>query len=94
MHRGTLEFVESSKSQAMRTPEAQGEFEDFPSLGRPFRFFAESLTEGLDFRMIETSPVMGITMGEETGVLLFRTENSTYRLRNLSDEEECCHYGN
>lgn len=81
---GTLEKI-SSTTNALRTETVRGTF-CLPQVGRQFRLVGESLTEGADLRLVQTSPVTEMVriqggFNERCQIFEFRTESgSHYRL--------------
>lgn len=72
----TLERV--TNGAALRTPSITGECEYLPEPGQYFTMTAPPLESG-DLRVVTTSEVQEV---EKTarGVMVFKTENSTYQL--------------
>jgi len=62
----------------VRTDIVTGTCVDYPIIGESFAMVSESLTFGLDLRIVRTSTVKSIK--EEDNMIIFETENSTYKL--------------
>ena len=62
----------------VRTETVTGMCENYPVIGESFAMVAESLTFGLDLRIVRTSPVKNID--KQDNIIVFETENSTYQL--------------
>jgi hypothetical protein len=79
---GTIK-KKSSTHQNLRTDEMKGQWLRMPEIGESFQIFGESLTEGMDVRMISTTPVKAVARILYDGVVtgaIFLTENSHYEL--------------
>ncbi len=62
----------------VRTDIVEGTCLNYPIIGESFAMVAESLTFGLDLRIIRTSTVKSINKQDK--LITFETENSTYCL--------------
>jgi hypothetical protein len=62
----------------VRTDIVEGTCVDYPIIGESFSMVSKSLTFGLDLRIVRTSTVKSIK--EEDNMVIFETENSTYKL--------------
>lgn len=74
----------SNNANRLRTKTVIGECETLPELNKSFEMTSESLTPGMDFRFIQTSPVVKIVNQTHTFVE-FETENSTYIVDILNE---------
>lgn len=75
-----------SNHENMRTTEMIGEFVWPPTIGKCFRIFGESLTEGEKYRVIMTTKVKEIK--REEGIITFKTANTTYKLIHELPEDK------
>lgn len=80
-----LTRIESSHN-LIRTKEMIGWTGSIPEKGYDIQVFGESLTEGMDFRKIQTSLIQESTYDKETKTFTFKTLNSTYTLEILTKE--------
>jgi hypothetical protein len=76
--RGTLSKIESNHNN-LRTNDMAGEFSRLPALKERFVIYGESLTPGMNFREINTSPVQEVIKISETEYE-FKTRNSHYKI--------------
>ncbi len=70
---------------ALRTNEVEGDTDALPKVGKSFVMFAEPIVEGATGRLVMTSPVVEVVgsfgpVDQTPYLVLFDTENSTYRL--------------
>lgn len=65
----------------VRTDIVEGTCLNYPIIGESFTMISESLTSGLNIRVIRTSTVKSVT--EQDNSIIFETENSTYQLINI-----------
>ena len=80
-----LTKVESNHNN-LRTNEIEGHTLYLPDVGQGFNLVGESLTPGLSHRMINTTEVKSVeSIGQDE--YLFKTLNSTYKLKVLGTEE-------
>ena len=75
----TLKKLTSTHSE-LRTDVIEGTAPSAPRPGHRFVLFSKALETDKDYRMISTSPVQDVS-SPEPGVLVFRTRNSMYELR-------------
>lgn len=83
-HKVKLTKIESNHNN-LRTNEIEGVSLDLPEVGKSFYLVGESLTEGMDARVVTTTEIKSLekTDNEYT----FKTLNSTYKLEVLGTEE-------
>lgn len=67
-----------SNHDVVRTKITEGRTYSLPEVGKCFRLFGDSLTEGCAFRDILTSKVQEVK--EDKNGFTFKTLNSTYRV--------------
>ncbi len=72
----------SHNPNALRTNSVIGYYLALPKIGERFEMVSKSLTEGLEARLISTSPVSSITKIDEK-VTEFTTLNSRYRITKI-----------
>lgn len=77
----------ASNNANLRTPNIEGVTAALPKVGQGFRLVGESLTKGASFRLITTSKVTDVEVINPSEIKFF-TENSSYNLAILPDEEE------
>lgn len=72
-----------SSHQNLRTDEVDGEIDGLPEIGESITLLGVGLEFGV--RIIHTTPVVEI-LEKIPGEMLFRTDNSTYRLKYQTDK--------
>lgn len=89
-----LTKIESTHTN-LRTNEMIGKTGSIPEVKYNIQVFGESLTEGKNMRVIETTEIKESTYDKATKTFVFKTQNSTYSLeildKSLSDEEIFSH---
>lgn len=82
--KGILSKVETNHNR-VRTDEVSGEFYSTPEVGKNFIIFGEALCPVVKsaggFRQVHTSTVQKVDFNAELNEFIFRTLNSTYKLR-------------
>jgi hypothetical protein len=78
-----LTKVESNHNN-LRTNEIEGITQELPSVGKSFQLVGESLTQGMNARIVYTTEIQFVeNMGNE---YMFKTLNSTYKVEVLGEE--------
>ena len=89
-----LTKIESTHSN-LRTNDMEGKTGSIPEVGYDIMVFGQSLTPGMDARVIHTTEVKESVYDKTTKTFTFKTQNSTYTLeildKDLSDEEIFSH---
>lgn len=75
-------LVRVANGTALRTPEVIGTADRLPAVGKRFVLICKPLEAG-DERRVITSRVQ--EWWETEGTIVFKTENSTYRLQEIID---------
>ncbi len=80
-----VKLTRVTNGSALRTNEVVGVTDQMPEVGLRFVMFAAPITEGAIGRLVETSPVKELVgsfgqVDEKPMMVLFETENSTYRI--------------
>lgn len=76
----TLYKVESTHDR-VRTDTIEGSCSKLPNIGHPFVMFAEPLEAKFDYRWFCSTRVTNCSFASEEDTYLFKTKNSTYRLK-------------
>jgi hypothetical protein len=83
MYYATLKKIESTHNN-VRTDTVKGLVPEMPTTGKPFFMYSsEVLTPGTNLRHIYTTEIKEVTVNEENGDIVFRTENSLYVLTSI-----------
>jgi len=81
-----LKKIESTHNN-LRTDNIEGKTTRIPEIGHPFQLFAESLTEGGDFRSVTTTKIQESEYKEDSRTFVFKTLNSLYELEVLDERD-------
>lgn len=84
VHKVRLKKIESSHTK-LRTNEVVGITNELPTVGESFALVGESLTKGMDARLVHTTEIQSVDLKDSK--YTFKTHNSTYELEILSTEE-------
>lgn len=79
-----LTKIESNHGN-LRTNEVEGLSWDLPTIGDNFSVIGDSLTEGMDARVVTTTEIKSVEHFDTH--CIFKTLNSTYKLEILGTEE-------